>query len=248
MPNNSNARREKGKKKKDRNRQTDPSPLHKEDKASTDSSSLFLSLTGQEKASKDNFFPGADETSMDSFFRSYAGRDMETLEAELVVPGHEQHVFVTGYRRSLSIRESFIMQDALMQAHPNVHAKDLAAHSKAQMLKAGLEALKKWRHEEKDSSLLSLSSEDMDDQDYTLALDRMEKAIQENPDAVHDEGADWSWAMLALRVENSRATTMEERVDMRDKFREEIRRSNQLVSRAELKSQLYLASNDKGST
>ncbi len=171
MPNNSNARREKGKKKKDRNKQTDPSPLHKEDKASKDSSSRSLSLTGQEKASADNFFPGADEISMDSFFRSYAGKDMETLEAELAVPGHEQHVFVTGYGRSLPIRDKFVMTDALMQAHPNVHAKDLAAPSKAQMLKAGLESLKKWRQEAEDS----LSSADREEQEFSSALDRMEK-------------------------------------------------------------------------
>ena len=78
---------------------------------------------------------------------------METLEAELLVPGHEQHVFVKGYRRSLSIRDAFVMQDALMQAHPNAHARDLAAPSKAQMLKAGLEALKKWRQDAKDVPL-----------------------------------------------------------------------------------------------
>ncbi len=116
MPNNSNARREKDRKKKDKDKETDPLPLGKEDNANMGTSSSSLSLSGTDKASMDNFFPGTDETSMDSFFLSYAGR--ETLEAELVVPGHEQHVFVTGYRRSLSIRDLFIMQDALMVARP----------------------------------------------------------------------------------------------------------------------------------
>ena len=42
MPNNANARREKDKKRKDKKRKTVPSSLPKEDKASADSSSLFL--------------------------------------------------------------------------------------------------------------------------------------------------------------------------------------------------------------
>ncbi len=146
MPNNSNARREKDRKKKDRkkedkNKKTDPPPSHKEDNASTDSSDSSLSQSGTGKAS------------MDSFFLSYAGRDMETLEAELLVPGHEQHVFILGYKRSLSIQDLFVMQYALMEAHPNAHARDLATPSKAQMLKAGLEALKKWRQDAKDVPL-----------------------------------------------------------------------------------------------
>jgi hypothetical protein len=45
MPNNSNARREKDKKKQDKKKRTDPTPLHKEDKSSADSSSLSLFLS-----------------------------------------------------------------------------------------------------------------------------------------------------------------------------------------------------------
>ncbi len=48
MPNNSNARREKDKKKKDKKKKTDPSPLHKEDKASLNS--ISLSLVGTDRA------------------------------------------------------------------------------------------------------------------------------------------------------------------------------------------------------
>ncbi len=44
MPNNANARREKEKKMKDKKKRTVPPPLHKEDKASMDSSSLSLFL------------------------------------------------------------------------------------------------------------------------------------------------------------------------------------------------------------
>ncbi len=49
MPNNSSARREKDKKKKDKKKKTDPPPLHKEDKASVDSSTLSLSLSSGNK-------------------------------------------------------------------------------------------------------------------------------------------------------------------------------------------------------
>ena len=51
MPNNAEARRVKDNKKKVKEKKTEPFPLHKEDKASVDSSSL--SLTGRDKASVD---------------------------------------------------------------------------------------------------------------------------------------------------------------------------------------------------
>ncbi len=51
MPNNASARREKDKKKKDKKKKTDPKPLHKEDKASQDSSSLSPSIAGKDEAS-----------------------------------------------------------------------------------------------------------------------------------------------------------------------------------------------------
>ncbi len=49
MPNNSSARREKDKKNKDKKKKTDPPPLHKEDKASTNSRTLSLSFAGADK-------------------------------------------------------------------------------------------------------------------------------------------------------------------------------------------------------
>jgi hypothetical protein len=48
MPNNSNARREKDKKKQSKKKKTDPSPLHKEGKASQDS--ISLSHVGTDRA------------------------------------------------------------------------------------------------------------------------------------------------------------------------------------------------------
>ena len=94
MPNSSNARREKDKKKQSKKKKTDPPPLHKEDKASMDSSSLSLSLTGKDKASEDI-----------SLFSSLAGKD-----SEKVVPSSEGKVMTAqermAYSFSLSCRLS----------------------------------------------------------------------------------------------------------------------------------------------
>jgi hypothetical protein len=137
MPNNSNARREKEKKKKDKKKKTDPPPLHKEDKASKDTSSRSLSL------------PGKDKASMDSFFLSYAGRDM----SELLVPGHEQNAFVSGYSRALPVEDAMDIHRALIEAHPESQGKDQTALRRPMLLKSGLEALKNWRRNAMDLSL-----------------------------------------------------------------------------------------------
>jgi hypothetical protein len=89
-----------------------------------------------------------------------------------------------------------------------------------------------------DSGTLSLSFAEKEEQDLSLALDRMEKAIQEHPNGEPEKDEDWAWGKTVLLVEHSRATTLDERVDMRRKFREEVRKVNPLVSREELKSLL----------
>ena len=94
MPNSSNARRKKDKKKQSKKKKTDPPPLHKEDKASMDSSSLSLSLAGKDKASEDI-----------SLFSSLAG-----IDSEKVVPSSEGKVMTArermAYYFSLSCRLS----------------------------------------------------------------------------------------------------------------------------------------------
>jgi hypothetical protein len=87
-----------------------------------------------------------------------------------------------------------------------------------------------------DSSTLSLSLTEKEEQDFSLALDRMEKAIQENPNAAQEEGSDWAWARTVLLVQHSRAVTKDKKSDMRRKFREEIGKTNPLASSEELKS------------
>ena len=92
---------------------------------------------------------------------------------------------------------------------------------------------------------LSLSSEEQEEQALSLALVRMEKAIQEHvtgeagePDWIN---AEWAWARTALRKEHANSLTMDERTILCQRLREEIQRSNQLISRAELISQLEVA-------
>jgi hypothetical protein len=92
---------------------------------------------------------------------------------------------------------------------------------------------------------LALSSEEQEEQDLSIALDRMEKAMQEH--ATREAGeldwknADWAWARTALRVRHFQSLTVDESTELGRKLREEIRSSNPLVSREELKSQLDFA-------
>ena len=92
---------------------------------------------------------------------------------------------------------------------------------------------------------LSLSSEEQEEQALSLALVRMKKAIQEHATGEAEEpdwiNAEWAWARTALRVEHSNSLTLEERSDLRIKLRKEIEESNQLISKAELRSQVELA-------
>jgi hypothetical protein len=77
MPNNASARRDKDKKKKDKKKRTDPKLLHKEDKASQDSSSLSPSVAEKGEASLDkislSLSSDSKRTSADSLDMSSRG-------------------------------------------------------------------------------------------------------------------------------------------------------------------------------
>ena len=90
-----------------------------------------------------------------------------------------------------------------------------------------------------DSLSLSLPVTDKQEMEFSLALDRMEKAIQRNADAAQEEGTEWDWARTALLVDYSQAVTMEERLAKRKKLREEIRKANPLASEKERYSLLH---------
>jgi hypothetical protein len=92
-----------------------------------------------------------------------------------------------------------------------------------------------------DSNSLSLSFEEKEEQNSSLAVDRMEKAIQENPNAVLDKQSEWSWIRTVLLVEYNQATTIDERTAMRRKFRAELQESKQLASSAETKSHIDIS-------
>jgi hypothetical protein len=91
-----------------------------------------------------------------------------------------------------------------------------------------------------DSSPLShaVAGKDESSLDLSFSLDRMEEAIQECATGEAAEDSDSEHMRKVLRVKHSRATTMDERLDMRRKFRDEIRNANPLVARNELKSLL----------
>jgi hypothetical protein len=136
MPNNANARREKGKK-KDNRKKTDPPPLHKEDKASMDSSSRSLTLTLAEKY--------AASLDSGSLSLSLVGTDGTADPSD--------PKYLLEFQRSLTQEEKLDMHSEVMKANPEVTAKELAAIKRAVMLKAALEARKKRIQDAKDSSL-----------------------------------------------------------------------------------------------
>jgi hypothetical protein len=204
MPNNANARREKDKKKKDKNKKTDPPPLHKEDKASVDSSSL--SLAAKDKAS-------VDSSSSLSLAGIHEVPEIERLERNVLGAKHSW---------SLSLEERVEVKEQVRRGNPGASEEEIKILYRARLLDDALKAQAKKRQSKKDSPLLSLSSEELQEQALSCALDEMEKAIQENANAVHEKDASWSWAMSALLVDHARATTADDRVAMRRKIREEM--------------------------
>jgi hypothetical protein len=126
---NSSARCKKDKKKKDKKKKTDPPSLHKEDRTSTDSSSLSLSPAGADKV------------------------------AELLVPGAAQSVFLLEFNRSLTEDQQQSITVQVAEENPGASAKEVMNNRRAFKLKAGLEALKKKGRADMDSShSLSLSA------------------------------------------------------------------------------------------
>jgi hypothetical protein len=108
-------------------------------------------------------------------------------------------------------------------------------------------ALAIWKQNKasRDGSSLSLSSKEQKEQELSLALVRMEKAIQEYVTGEAEEpdwtNAEWAWARTALRKEHANSLTMDERTILRHRLRAGIRESNPLISRVELLSRLEVA-------
>ena len=100
MPNNSSARQKKQSKKK----KTDPLPLHKEDKASVDSTSL--SLAGMDKASTMDKACTVDRSSMDK--ASLDGSSLSLVgtkeAANIAVPICSEGALLLEFNRSAPYR------------------------------------------------------------------------------------------------------------------------------------------------
>ncbi len=144
MPNNSNARREKEKKKQSKKKKTDPSPLHKEDTAGKDQSSVDgvshpLSLSG-----KDNCIVDTSSSSL-----SLTRKDDEK---ELHVRGPAQRALLDEYQLTLTQAQSGDIYGRVREEYPDANSKELAKNLRAVMLTAALEARRKKIQDEKDSS------------------------------------------------------------------------------------------------
>jgi hypothetical protein len=88
-----------------------------------------------------------------------------------------------------------------------------------------------------DSNPLSLSIEEKQEQDFSLAVDRLEKATQENPEAILDEKSKLNWTRTVVLVEFHKTTTTgsDVRTALHRKFRAEHQEANPLASNAETK-------------
>ncbi len=123
MPNNSSARREKGRKKGER-RRTVPTPLHKEDTASVDEARMDsvphpLSLSGQEEFIMDT----------SSFSLSLAGAEKET-------PPMVGHDIMMNYYNSLSDDEKATIHVEALKANPGASEQELIEDKRATLWKA----------------------------------------------------------------------------------------------------------------
>ena len=116
MPNNINARREKDKKKQSKKKKTDPPPLHKEDKASMDSSSSSLSLAGTDKAN------------MDSNSLSLSGTD---TTADLLDPGYadlKESALLLRFIGSLTLEGRKNMRNKIREANPGASKEEIKGY------------------------------------------------------------------------------------------------------------------------
>jgi hypothetical protein len=122
---------------------------------------------------------------------------------------------------------------------PN-NASDKDKKKKDKKKKTDPKPLHKEDDASQDSSPLSRSVAGKDESslDLSFPLDRMEEAIQEHATGEAAEDSDSEQMKKVLRVEHSRAITVDERLAMRRKFRDEIRKANPMVSSDELKSLL----------
>ena len=209
MPNNAEARRGKDKKKKDKEKKTVPAPLHKVDKTSVDSPSL--SLAGKNKASVDSpslSLTGRNKASVDIPSLSLASKVKASANTSSSLSLTDIHRAPDGetlrrdalrekYAKSLSQSERLEKIAQVRKVNPGASEGEIRALYRAHLLDEALKArdLEEEQSEEKRKQATKrYMEESRQETSYVLALDRMEKAIQENVHAVYDEEVDWLWA------------------------------------------------------
>ena len=131
MPNNASSRREKDKKKKDKKKRTDPKPLHKEDKASQDSSSLSPTVAEKDEASLDKISLSLSSDGV----RTRAGSlDAEHQRGRLLM----EHVRNTTTQERTDLRRKFRAE--IQKINPLLAMDELNALITEAMLGTALEA------------------------------------------------------------------------------------------------------------
>jgi hypothetical protein len=193
MPNNSNARREKDKKKQSKKKKTDPPPLHKEDKASMDSSPSSLSLAG------------TDKVSMDSNSLSLSGTD---TTAELLDPAYadlKESALLLEFFGSLTLEGRRDMRKKIQESNPRASEEEIKAIFRTALLDAALQFGRRKSQDEKNSSFSSpLIGKDKGD-DELLLRGPAQKALVEEFNLSHTEREQYD---LFLAVKDANPLSM----------------------------------------
>ena len=181
-----------------------------------DSSSL--SLAAKDKAS-------VDSSSSLSLAGIHEVPDGKTLKLDALREKHS---------RSLSQKERLEKIAQVRKGNPGASEEEIKTLYLAHLIDEALKAQD--LEAERRAAKRRQAREDEAQQEpfYALALDSMEKAIQENVDAVLEEKADWVWAKEALLVTHCQTMTMDERTAWRREIRMETRKANPLLTDEEL--------------
>ncbi len=131
MPNNSNARREKDRKKQSKKKKADSPPFHKEDKTSTDSQTAALALFPLQERIKPTWIAALALFLLQERIKpawssslSLVGTDRA---ANLSDPRYLESALLLEFQRSLTEDEKFDMNDKVQRANPGASSKKLVA-------------------------------------------------------------------------------------------------------------------------
>ncbi len=214
MPNNSNARREKDKKRQSKKKKkTDPPPLHKDDKASMDSSSLSLSLAGKDKASMDSSssslsLAGTHKANMDSNSLSLSGTGTTTEPLHPAYADLKETTLLLEFFGSLTLEKRRDMRKKIQESNPGASEEDIKAIFCTALLDAAHQFGRRKSQDEKDSSLSSpLIGKDKEDGVLSLR-GQARKALIEEFNLSHTEREQYE-LFMAVKDANPEASAKE---------------------------------------